>query len=133
MKIKILIATIFTIISCNRDNCNWQGGQIIEFGEYCDGELKIKVYQKNNDLHYEMRNSRNEVLVKQDMSISIYQHWGLFLDNKKNFWLLSSDVGIYVWEKDSVSGRYRKRTFFHKLRKDQVPPELYNSSLKRFL
>jgi hypothetical protein len=119
--------------SCSNPNCSWMGGEIVDFGEYCNGEIKIKVYEENSYLKYIVLNKNNDLVIKEDMNISIFQRWGLFLDKKGSFWLLSSDVGIYVWEKDSATGRYHKKTFYHKLGKDDVPPELYESSLRRFL
>ncbi len=132
--IKLILLILFmTTTSCNNTDCDWPGGEITDFGEYCNGEIKIKVYEKNDYLKYTVLNKNNELILQEDMDISLFQRWGLFLDKKSNFWLLSSDVGIYVWEKDSATGRYRKKTFYHKLGKDEVPSELYESSLRRFL
>lgn len=106
---------------------------MLDFGVYCDGELSIKVYAKDGYLKYEVYNKGDEILFCQDMNISIYQRWGLFLDNNKNLWVFSSDVGHCIWERDSGTGRYRKRTFYHQLSKDEVPEEIYESTLRRFL
>jgi hypothetical protein len=130
---KIIFFALLNITSCSNTNCDWKGGLIRDFGEYCTGELKVSVFEKSNDLKYEVRNSEGEIVIQQDMSISIYQHWGLFLDKKKNFWVFSSDVGTGIWERDKGTGRYNKRMFHHQLSKDEVPPEIYESWLKRFL
>jgi hypothetical protein len=73
------------------------------------------------------------VIIRQDMNISIHQHWGFFLDSKKNFWVFSSDVGDCIWEKDSATDNYSKRVFYHKLSKEEVPKEIFESKLRRFL
>ncbi|WP_254091510.1 hypothetical protein [Dawidia soli] len=127
--LKSLLLMMFMLTS----NCDWTGGEITDYGEYCDGEFKISVYEKDNRLKYEVRNRNDELVIQQDMNISVFQRWGLFLDKKKDFWVLSSDVGISVWRKDPDTGQYRKHTFYHRLGKDDVPPELYASSLRRFL
>jgi hypothetical protein len=124
---------MFTLTSCDTTKCDWAGGEITGYGEYCNGQVNIKVYEKGNFLKYEVHSNGNELVIQQDMKISVFQRWGLFLDKKGNFWVLSSDVGISVWEKDTATGQYRKRMFFSKLSKDDVPPELYESSLRRFL
>ena len=131
--LKYSFLIILVIFSCSNSNCNWAGGEILDFGEYCNGEFKINVFENDNDLKYEVRNKNNEIVIKQDMNISIHQHWGLFLDAKKNFWVFSSDVGDGIWEKDSATGKYRKRMFHHWLTKEEVPQEIYDTSLKRFL
>lgn len=130
--IKIILLILLVTTSCNDTECNWKGGEIIELGEYCNDEVKIKVYEKNDYLKYMVLDKNNDLIIQEDMNISLFQRWGLFLDKKGNFWVFSSDVGDCVWKKDST-GRYHKTTFYHQLTKDEVPLELYESSLKRYL
>jgi hypothetical protein len=118
--------------SCNKTQCNWKGGEIVELGEYCNDEVKIKAYDKNGFLKYMVVDKKNDLIIQEDMNISLFHRWGMFLDKRGNFWVFSSDVGDCVWKKDS-EGRYHKTTFYHQLSKDEVPPELYESSLQRYL
>src|SRR5689334_1914877 len=130
---KKIIMFILSLTSCSNTNCDWAKGEIVEFGTYCNSEFRVKVYEENNFLKYEAVNKDDEILIQQDMNISIFQHWGLFLDSENNFWVFSSDVGISVWKKDSVTGNYTKMNFDHKVARNDVPEEIYESSLKRFL
>jgi hypothetical protein len=130
---KFMLFISFITTSCNNANCNWTGGEIIDFGEYCNEDFKIKVYEKNHYLQYVLLNKDNGLIIQEDMNISVFQRWGLFLDKKGNLWVFSSDVGDCIWKKDSATGRYRKTTFSHQLSKGEIPPELYESSLKRYL
>jgi len=82
-------------------------------------------------LKYEVRDKKGDVLIVQNMNISVVQNWGLFFDDKKNLWIFSSDGGTSIWEKDSKGNHHR--AFHRQLTKDDVPQELYESSLKRFL
>lgn len=127
-----IILIILSIISCT-NTCDWKGGEILNFGEYCNADVKIHVYEKNNFLKYEVHNNKGEIIIRDDVSISTFQHWALFLDSNKNFWVMSSDIGGFVWERDPVNNRYSKKIFYHELGKDDVPLEIYESSLKRFL
>jgi len=129
---KFMLLIILIIISCS-SNCNWVGGEIVDLGKYCNSELKINVFRNGNYLKYEVRNNRDVIVIQQDMNISIHQHWGFYLDSKMNFWVFSSDVGTGIWERNSTTGQYSKRMFHHKLTKKEVPLELYESSLKRFI
>ena len=130
---KNMMLFILCLTSCSNTSCNWTKGEIVEFGTYCNSEFGVKVYEKNNFLMYEVRNNDNEIVIEQDDNISVFHHWGLFLDNENNFWVFSSDIGIGVWKKDSITGKYTKMNFDRKVTKDDVPKEIYESSLKRFL
>jgi hypothetical protein len=97
------------IALCCSPSCDWPGGEIREFGKFCNGEVTITVDEKDNLLKYEVRNNKGDVLIVQDMNISVVQNWGLFFDSKKNLWVFSSDVGTSVWEKD-LKGKYHNDT-----------------------
>jgi hypothetical protein len=133
MRLCILFVLIFAVQSCKEPSCDWKGGEIIDYGTYCNNDLKIKVYEEDNYLRYEIRNSKDEIIIKNDMNVSIVQHWGLFLDNEKNLWVFSSDVGTGIWERDPLTGEYIKKIFHHKLTRDSVPSEVYSSAMKRFI
>ncbi|MDL5050859.1 hypothetical protein QQ054_33205 [Oscillatoria amoena NRMC-F 0135] len=133
MRFCVLLVLIFVTQSCKESACNWSGGEITDYGTYCNGDLKIKVYEEDSYLRYEMRDKKDDVAVKYDMNISVVHHWGLFLDNDKNLWVFSSDIGDAVWKRDSLTGEYSKKIFHHSLTRDSVPSELYASSLKRFI
>jgi len=68
-------------------------------------------------------------MLQQDMDISIHQHWGFFLDSKRNFWVFSSDVGDGIWEKDSVTSKYYKcnNYFALKLEKSVLETDFFKS------
>lgn len=132
MSVNKFVIAISLMALCCSPNCDWSGGEIREYGEFCNTEVNISVDEKDNFLKYEVRNKKGDVLIVQDMNISVVQSWGLFFDNKKNLWVFSSDVGTSVWERDS-KGKYHNRAFYRELTKDDVPQELYESSLKRFL
>ncbi|NOS93403.1 MAG: hypothetical protein HOP30_15900 [Cyclobacteriaceae bacterium] len=133
MKINIAAILILALQSCSELTCDWSGGVITDYGSYCNNDLKIKVYEDSNYLRYEVLNQKGNVVIKTDMNISKFQRWGLFLDEQKNLWVLSSDVGDAVWKLDSSTGRYNKKMFHYYLTKDSVPRELYNSKLKYFI
>ncbi|MFM7854925.1 MAG: hypothetical protein ACKO96_24100 [Flammeovirgaceae bacterium] len=124
---------IFVLQSCNEPACDWKGGEITDYGTYCNDDFKINVYEKDNYLKYEVRNKKEDVIIRQNVNISIVHHWGLFLDNDKNLWVFSSDIGDSIWKMDSLTGKYNNRIFHHWLTRDSVPSELYASSLRRFL
>lgn len=130
---KFVFILILLAPSCKPQNCDWKGGEIIDFGIFCNNDFTIKVSEKDHYLKYAVHNKNGEIVIKQDMNISVIHHWGLFLDSNKNLWVFSSDVGDGVWELEKSTGIYRKRMFYHELTKDEVPQELFNSSLKRFL
>jgi len=133
MRLYVLFVLLFLLQSCKEPACDWKGGEIIDYGTYCNDDFKIKVYKEGNFLRYEVENKKDDVAIKNDMDISVFHHWGLFLDNDKSVWVFSSDIGDAVWKRDSVTGEYRKRMFHHFLTRDSVPNELYASSLKRFI
>lgn len=130
---KLALVILLVMTSCNASDCTWRGGEITDFGTYCNAQFRVHVFEEGNDLKYEVSNDKNEVLIRQDMSISVIHYWGLFLDEKGNFWVFSSDVGTAIWEKDSTNGKYRKRVFNRELSREDVPNEIYMSSLRRFL
>src|SRR5213595_169360 len=99
--IKIMLLLMFMTASWNDANCNWMGGEITALGDYCSDEVRIKVYEENDFLKYIVLDKNNELIIQEDMNISLFQRWGLFLDKKGNFWVFSSDVGDCVWKKDS--------------------------------
>ena len=134
MRLCILVVLIFVAQSCKEPAaCDWKGGEITDYGTYCNSDLKIKVYEEDNYLRYEMRDKKDDVTVKYDMNISVFHHWGLFLDNDRNLWVFSSDIGGSVWKRDSVTGEYNNRIFHHWPTRDSVPNEVYSSSMKRFI
>ena len=135
MRFYVLFILIFILQACNdKDStCDWQGGEITDFGTYCNYDIEIIVYEDGNFMRYEAWNKDGEMLFKYNKNISTIHHWGLFLDNDMNVWMFSSDVGGSIWEKDSLTKEYRNRVFHSFLTKDSVPDELYTSSLKRFL
>jgi len=130
---KSIFAIAILVMSCQSSNCNWPGGAIVEYGNYCNSEFSIDVFEHNLELRYEVRDRDRNLLVKEDVSISVVQHWGLFMDNDGNFWVFSSDIGDCVWERIHGTRTYQKKTFDRPLTKIDVPVELYESPLRRFL
>ncbi len=126
-----MLAFCIVIASCS-PNCDWAGGEIRDFGTFCNSNFTIRVDEEDQLLKYEVTDSNGRSLIVQDMNISTIQNWGLFLDKKANLWIFSSDVGTSIWERNS-DGKYYHRIFYRQATKEDVPPELYESSLRRFL
>jgi len=131
MRLCILLLLIYASPSCKKSR--WESGEITNYGTYNNTDLKIKVYEENSYLKYEVRNEKNEVVIKNDDNLSVVHQWGLFVDDDKNVWVFSSDIGDAIWKRDTITGKYAKRVFRDWLTRDSVPDELYASSLKRFL
>jgi len=133
MKICIVILLALTLNSCNSQIGNWQKRGITRYGSYSIDSLTIDIYEENNYLKYELKDDKGKVLIENDMNISVYQSWGLFLDNERNLWVFSSDIGDAVWMRNPSTGIYAKKSFDHWLTKDSVPHEVYESDMKRFI
>jgi hypothetical protein len=123
----------FLAVCCHNSKCDWPGGEIQDFGTYCNGELTIRVAQVNGRLMFSVLDADSNIIIQQNRNMSVYQHWGLFLDSSKNFWVFSSDIGHSVWEKDHKTGRYWERCFSRPLTRTDVPQEIYDSRFVRFL
>jgi len=133
MKIYIMIILALVLNSCRSQTGDWQKKGITQYGNYSVDSLTIDVYEESNYLKYDVKNNKGEVLIENDMNISVYQSWGIFLDNERNLWVFSSDIGDAVWIRDRLKGGYTKKSFNHWLTKDSVPAEVYASSMKRFI
>lgn len=131
MQLRILAALILIALSCKESACDWKGGEITNYGNYCNSHVKIKVYEKDNYLKYEMRNREEDIIISNDENISVVHRWALFLDDEKNLWVFSSDIGHSCWIKGIGTKGYVKREFVGQISKDSIPAEVY-ATLKRF-
>lgn len=133
MKFCVLGVLIFAVHSCKSPQCDWKGGEITDYGTYCNDDIEVKVYEEDNYLRYEVRNAKGDLAVRQDVNISVFHHWGIFLDNKKNLWVFSSDVGHALWKRNPLNGEYARKHFPYKITRDSVPDEVYSSAMRRFI
>ncbi len=100
MLLQIVIITM--VLSC-RDNKykvvhSWGKGIVDSFGRYIDENdgVTLNVYDEDGLLRYNLILHKDTVL-RSSENASIYQNWFLFLDDKKNLWVESSDIGLWVW------------------------------------
>src|SRR5688500_17973920 len=106
MRLYGLVVLIFIVQSCKESTCDWKGGEVADYGTYCNNELKLKVSEEDNYLKYEVRNNEGAIVIKNDENISVVQRWALFLDKDKKLWVFSSDIGHSCWIRDSMDDKY---------------------------
>lgn len=57
------------------------------------------MYLENNFVRYKAYDGNGRTVITYDYNISTFQNWAFYLDEKKNFWVFSSDIGDSVWKK----------------------------------
>jgi hypothetical protein len=109
-----LFITLFIVITCGcRDYDykvykDWKGGYLDTFGKYIMQKepTTLDVYNAKGLLRYSLIVNKDTAL-KSKENASIYQRWFLYLDEQRNLWVESSDIGVWVWCK-SANGKYHK-------------------------
>lgn len=130
----LIVASAGHLSSCSQGKAdlprfhNWKGGVIREPGIYFheDKNLQLKVYIDNKLLKNEMVDSKgNQLLSNGKVTASVLHNWAFYLDDDKNLWCLSSDLGHSEWKFDSVQNKYSLIKFGHNLEREAVPTALY--------
>jgi hypothetical protein len=81
-------------------------------GSYHVGEagqsLRVWIGPGDTIVRYEVRDATGQTLIASKERASCVGTWGLFWDHKDRLWLVSSDIGTYLWERGR-SGAYEER------------------------
>src|SRR6266567_9629344 len=94
------------LVQCKHIVVNWKGGVIDKYGEYRMASNKIVIFVSadSNLLQYVVKNDKGDTIIRTHENSSIFQSWMLFWDSKENLWVCSSDIGNWVWQKNSQGG-----------------------------
>ncbi len=128
------LVVVVILVSCG-NTCQSGKGEIVDLGVYClDEKLGLEVYNEEGYLKYLVFNREDDkIIFEQTNDISIYTSWGLFFDNEGNLWVFSNDIGNSIWELDKQKNQYSQKFFSRQVFKSEVPQEIYESSLKKFI
>ena len=81
-------------------------------GDYLVGQtrhsLRVWIGPGDTIVRYEVKDATGLMLIASKERASCVGTWGLFWDQKDRLWLVSSDIGTYLWERDG-SGVYQER------------------------
>jgi hypothetical protein len=129
-------AIVLFLIGCHgytNKQGSWTSGKITTPGKYAlpNNALSIDVYLENNFVRYKAFDKSNQIVIHYNVDINMYQNWAFYLDDQKNFWVLSSDVGHSVWKKVNGEGYYH-HIFNHVPTKSEVPASLYRECREFF-
>lgn len=134
-----LIVVYFSVSSLysrrTRVMSTWEKGLIKSYGSYKtkDGNITIAVSKiPNTLLYYIARDKKGNVLFSSDQAIevSVFHRWGLFWDEKNDyFWVCSRDVGDSVWVKDA-NGKYQVHGVWESEYMKMIPEPLFSTLLK---
>lgn len=92
------VAFSLALMCCNRHK-NWKGGLIKEFGQYpLENGSVLEVSSSKGILRYSLRDKKGAIIFESKDSISIYQKWAIFCDDRNNIWAKSADIGTFCWE-----------------------------------
>jgi len=115
-----------TVICCSKNNAVWESGTIFEEGTYEAKSIQIIVQENNNLVDFKVLDHHGNMLIQNPHTFSSLHRWALYLDKDESLWVLSSDIGHYIFKKDTTSGTYKYLQFDHYLKKDEVPEYMYN-------
>jgi hypothetical protein len=122
------------ILACSgRTGAAWKGGKITEPGTYEleDESLRIEVYLENNFVRYKAYDNEGRNVISYGYNMSAFQRWAFYLDEKKNFWVFSSDIGHSVYKKGTASS-YFHDDIDHVLTRKEVPESVYDNCKEFF-
>jgi len=120
------------IISCAK---NKQEHLLIDSaGTYHNSEktLKLNVYVDNNFVRYVLQDTLGNELVTFNENISVFQKWGLYLDENGTLWVFSSDIGNSFWMKDKVTNKYYETIMDHLYDDSKIPKEIFQETRQFF-
>jgi len=123
--LKILLLCL-VVICCSTNNADWATGAIVEQGTYRTGSIQIIVWVNNDLVDFKVLDSEGDILIQNPHAFSALHRWALYLDEDESLWILSSDLGHYIFKKNTTSGGYQYLQFNHFLKKDEVPEYMYN-------
>jgi hypothetical protein len=124
MKYSIFILTLF-LFSCLSNKGSWSGRKITSPGTYEVGPgISLEVFTEGSWVKYTVTNKKGDVIMKSSDGMSAHQKWAFYLDENKDLWVFSTDIGDSVWRRQP-SGFYHHQYFNSFLSPDQVPPSVY--------
>ncbi|WP_073131317.1 hypothetical protein [Chryseolinea serpens] len=129
-----LSISILILACCSRTGgAAWKGGKITEPGTYEleDESLKIEVYLERNFVRYKAYDNEGRTVISYGYNMSTVQRWAFYLDEQRNFWVFSSDIGHSVWKKGTASS-YFHDDIDHVLTRREVPKSVYDNCKEFF-
>ena len=89
------------LTKCSTKDYDWKGGLLNRMGEYhlLKNGYILKVSNNDGLLNYVLEGPDQNIILKSQENISVYQRWSMFWDDKNNLWIYSSDIGTFCWER----------------------------------
>ncbi len=134
MDFKIVYVFVLILLLTGCQKSRYVRGVIFDPGDYrIDKKLDLKITSENGVLKYTIFSNGKERVASNDRVISSYQGWGFFVDEDKNIWVFSSDIGSCRWNFNARTETYTQEWFNRKLYPHEVPAAIQKSPLKKYL
>ncbi|MEO9964790.1 MAG: hypothetical protein ABJF11_03310 [Reichenbachiella sp.] len=129
--VRYVLFALVTLVTSNCKNTIDESNNraISELGIYTykNENLKIIAYEDKHALKYIMLDSTYNVLLRDNFKISLFHNWGLYLDENKNLWVLSSDIGHSCWIYNDSTNTYTNQVLYGKIDEYSLPKGLLNA------
>jgi hypothetical protein len=124
-----LILLFLSLTACQKNENSEIGSAITEPGVYSVMDtLKLHINVTNNMVVYSLKNELNKDVLDGSTKheFSDLHRWAFYVD-KKSIWVLSSDMGYFVYVYDSSKKQFDYQLLPFEISKDDYPPYVYRA------